>query len=460
MEGLRGGIRGGGDLIPWLISQQYQDDGFGGLSGARVVRIATHPDYNSMGYGARALELLRAFYGGELLNMEEAAQEEPLEINRDVEDVDASASLQTDKPMLRDIKALPPLLRKLTSLTPETLEYLGVSYGLTAPLLKFWKRAGYVPLYIRQTENELTGECTCVMLKTLREDGQEWLAEFAQDYRKRFLSLLSFKFREFPSIMSLSLLEAVNAGAAAAKEKPKELTSQELPMHVTPFDIKRLESYASNMLDYHVVLDLIPVLAQLYFLHRVPAIGRLSGVQASILLSIGLQRKTVENIESELTIPVNQILALFIKVIRKMCTHFQGLQKAEIGATIPEEPVMPARNGSSGTNGKDWKPLEKTVDEELEEAVAEDEETKRRKEQQRQMIDSLDLSKYAINDAAQDWSSAEQQVATLATKGDKKGLSTLVSVKSTETAKKRKAEDEAKGDSERKKKSGKKLKRS
>ncbi|KZT55497.1 DUF699-domain-containing protein [Calocera cornea HHB12733] len=393
MEGLRGGIRGGGDLIPWLISQQYQDDGFGGLSGARVVRIATHPDYNSMGYGARALELLRAFYGGELLNFEEAAKEEPLEINRDVDVIDASADLQTEKPALRPITALPPLLRKLTSLTPEPLEYLGVSYGLTPPLLKFWKRAGYVPLYIRQTENELTGECTCVMLKTLREDGQEWLAEFAQDYRKRFLSLLSFKFREFPSIMSLSLLEAVNSGAVAARQKPRELNSQELPLHLTPFDIKRLESYASNMLDYHVVLDLIPILAQLYFLHRVSAIGRLSGVQASILLSIGLQRKTVEEIESELNIPVNQILALFIKVIRKMCTHFQNLQKAEIGASIPEEPVMPSRNAGNGMNGKEWKPLEKTVDEELDEAAAEDEETQRRKEQQRQIIDSLDLSK-------------------------------------------------------------------
>ncbi|EJT98812.1 N-acetyltransferase Nat10 [Dacryopinax primogenitus] len=460
MEGLRGGIRGGGDLIPWLISQQYQDDGFGGLSGARVVRIATHPEYNSMGYGARALDLLRSFFGGELLNLEEAAQEEPLEMNRDVNDIDASTSLQTDKPSLRPITSLPPLLRKLTSLTPEPLDYLGVSYGLTAPLLKFWKRAGYVPLYVRQTENELTGECTCVMLKPLRSDGDEWLAEFAQDYRKRFLSLLSFKFREFPSVMSLSLLEAVNSGAAAVKEKPRELDARELVMHLTPFDIKRLESYASNMLDYHVVLDLIPVLSNLYFLQRVPAIGRLSGVQASILLSIGLQRKTVEEIESELGLPVNQVLALFIKVIRKLCTHFQVLQKAEIGADIPEEPVMPKMNAKGTTNGKEWKALEKTVDEELEEAAVEDEETRRRKQEQRQMIDSLDLSKYAINDAAQDWSAAEKQVSALTKTGDKKGLSSLVSVKSTENAKKRKAEEETKGNGEgKRKKDGKKVKR-
>jgi N-acetyltransferase 10 len=32
------------------------------------------------------------------------------------------------------------------------------------------------------------------------------------DFRKRFLSLLSFKFREFGSVTSLSVLEAANAG--------------------------------------------------------------------------------------------------------------------------------------------------------------------------------------------------------------------------------------------------------
>jgi N-acetyltransferase 10 len=45
LEGLGRGFRAGGDMIPWLISQQFQDNGFAKLSGARVVRIACHPDY-------------------------------------------------------------------------------------------------------------------------------------------------------------------------------------------------------------------------------------------------------------------------------------------------------------------------------------------------------------------------------------------------------------------------------
>ena len=45
MDGLSRGFRAGGDMIPWLISQQFQESKFALLSGARIVRIATHPDY-------------------------------------------------------------------------------------------------------------------------------------------------------------------------------------------------------------------------------------------------------------------------------------------------------------------------------------------------------------------------------------------------------------------------------
>jgi N-acetyltransferase 10 len=33
-----------GDMIPWTLSQQFNDTEFATLSGARVVRIATHPE--------------------------------------------------------------------------------------------------------------------------------------------------------------------------------------------------------------------------------------------------------------------------------------------------------------------------------------------------------------------------------------------------------------------------------
>lgn len=59
MEGLGRGLRAGGDMIPWLVSQQFQEGRFGMLSGARVVRIACHPDYANVG----AINLRRASFG-------------------------------------------------------------------------------------------------------------------------------------------------------------------------------------------------------------------------------------------------------------------------------------------------------------------------------------------------------------------------------------------------------------
>ena len=56
-------------MIPWTISQQYQDPEFPSLSGARVVRIAAHPDMHRAGYGSRALELLRRYYEGDLADL-------------------------------------------------------------------------------------------------------------------------------------------------------------------------------------------------------------------------------------------------------------------------------------------------------------------------------------------------------------------------------------------------------
>ena len=77
---------------------------------------------------------------------------------------------------------MPPLLQRLSERNPENLDYLGVSFGLTKDLLRFWKRLGFTPLYASQKENSLTGEYTFVMIRGLlsnvaQADG--WLSAFA-----------------------------------------------------------------------------------------------------------------------------------------------------------------------------------------------------------------------------------------------------------------------------------------
>jgi len=178
----------------------------------------------------------------------------------------------------------------------------------------------------------------------------------------------------------------------------------------TPFDLKRLKSYAQNLLDYHVILDLLPTVAMLYFEKRLGEEVRLSAIQRSLLLGMGLQRKSVEVAEvrshsctnlpssyncaaqAELQLPVSQALALFVKLLRKISCNLQEIQRAAVSATIPE-PAPMSQDGTGATislvadAGCGLKNMEAELD------AAGDEATTALQEKQRAIIDSLDLSR-------------------------------------------------------------------
>lgn len=90
-----------------------------------------------MGYGTRALNILRDYYEFKIQNLDEDTKT----IQEEIENVDEDGvSLLEEN--IQPKKSLPPLLLKLNERPPERLDYLGVSFGLTEGLLKFWKRAG------------------------------------------------------------------------------------------------------------------------------------------------------------------------------------------------------------------------------------------------------------------------------------------------------------------------------
>ncbi|KAK2765367.1 killer toxin resistant protein [Arachnomyces sp. PD_36] len=445
LNSLSRGQRAGGDLIPWLVSQQFQDEEFASLSGARVVRIATNPEYTNMGYGSRALQLLTDFYEGKFASLSESDTFPSDEMVRVTDAELENSTLLTDDVRVRDIRAMPPLFGKLSERRPDSLDYLGVSFGLTSPLHKFWKRALFAPVYLRQTPNELTGEHSCVMLRTLTtstNDDTTWLSAYARDFHKRFQVLLSYQFRDFPSPLSLSIGESATAGA---KSDPTyttpPLTKPELDSSFSPFDLKRLDSYANNMLDYHVILDLIPTIAHFYFSGRLSPSVSLSGVQQSILLSLGLQRKKIDDIEKEINVPASQLLAMFIKIIRKISTHFRTLVEGAVAETLPAPESRVAPQDATGVHDDEiidqrFKPLDEGLDDELREGGQEI--NKEMREKQRALIDALPLDQYEITNGSAGWEDAEKAI-----RKDKKGnvisVPSTVSVKSTKAASKRKA---------------------
>ena len=161
--------------------------------------------------------------------------------------------------------------------------------------------------------------------------------------------------------------------------------------------------------------DLFPALASMYFQSRLdptastaaagdgqPATAtptKLTAVQASILLALGLQRKTVEDVEKELSLPVSQVLALLVKVVRKLGKRLAEVRREEVEKSLPPaastsastlDPVKAGADAVVG-QGAEWEGVGERMERELEEAG--DEEQRRLKERQREMLDSLDLRK-------------------------------------------------------------------
>ena len=144
-----------GDLIPWTISQQFQESSFASLSGARVVRVAVHPEMQHMGYGSRALDQLVHYFSGEMGRRVPSTRP-----RRRAAAV--GGGLLSERLAPRPT----PCCSRCRS-APRGARLAGASFGVTEPLFNFWHKAGFVPVYVRQTTNETTGENTAVMIRSL-----------------------------------------------------------------------------------------------------------------------------------------------------------------------------------------------------------------------------------------------------------------------------------------------------
>jgi len=338
------GHRSAGDLIPWTISQQFGDSKFAQLSGARIVRIAVHPSVQSMGYGSRAVELLYRFYNGEMVSLDNNGSEDEDDDEEDESSQDDSDSdfentnskgkgIQSER--LAPRKELPPLLLPLTEIEAPRLDWIGTSFGLTLQLHKFWSHAGMKMLYLRQTKNELTGEHSSIMARALPKSSgvdDTWLDAFVGDTKRRFLSLLAGPFRDMGIRLGISVLERMNeakdvegrSGSTVGK-----IDADELGFLMTPHDMKRLELYGRNLCDHHLVTDLLPTVARLYFTGRFGPDFNLSSVQSAILCGIGVQNRSVDSLTAELGLPSNQVLAMFNKAIRKTSIAMYNIVEAK-----------------------------------------------------------------------------------------------------------------------------------
>jgi len=245
------------------------------------------------------------------------------------------------------------------------------------------------------------------------EEPAPWLDSFCEDFTRRMCSLLGYEFRQYLPTLALSLLDPTqrllkNAGASAL-ENARPLTKPELDIFLTPYDLKRLDTYARGQLDYHVIVDLLPLIGRLYFSSRLPV--PLSSLQAAILVSLALQHKSVTQLEKELQLPSNQILALFGKAAKKITACLQGIVEQTVSKEVEKEeeeaakrqtatPRLPGDDQESRRDGK----AKPSLNQELEEMAKREERNLSRKQQA--LLKDPSLQQFAIKGSEKAWESA------------------------------------------------------
>ncbi|KAK8717275.1 hypothetical protein V6N13_044549 [Hibiscus sabdariffa] len=345
IKSLSDGYQPHGDQIPWKFCEQFRDPDFPSLSGARIVRIATHPSAMRLGYGSAAVELLTRYYEGQLTSFSELDAENAEETPQGSQ-LRLSAAAEKVSLLEENIKPktdLPPLLVHLRDRRPEKLHYLGVSFGLTLDLFRFWKKHRFAPFYICQIPNNVTGEHTCMILKPLNNDdfevngSDEWgfFSPFYQEFRLRFSRNLSHHFRNMEYKLAMSVLDPkidfTDIEPAASKS---DGLSSLINTLLSPYDMGRLKDYSNNLIDYLSITDLLSILAQLYFQEKMPI--TLTYVQASILFCMGLQTQDVTYVEEQMKkLERQQILSQFKKVMIKLYKYLYGVASKEIDSALP-----------------------------------------------------------------------------------------------------------------------------
>jgi len=172
-----------------------------------------------------------------------------------------------------------------------------------------------------------------------------------------------------------------------------ELARHEVREFFTDYDVKRLQAYAQELVDFHLIMDLLPAVSRFYFLDRFGS-TKLSPTQAQIFVAMGLQYKTVEEAAVEMEKPETQLLALFNKAIRKICKFLRTMQEDEAKNEL-ENTDPNFRTKKLQAEGDD------NADDDDDDARALE-----AKRAQQKILKELNLSQYTIKGDEEEWQGA------------------------------------------------------
>ena len=189
-----------GHVVPLVICRHYRNLEFGFLRGWRIVRIATHPEVMDLGIGSFALKEL---------------EKEAIE---------------------------------------NKLDYIGVSFGATSKLLRFWTRNGFIPLHISLERNTISGEYSVILVKPLSEKAKKLTEMLNYEFRLRILGSLMDVHFDIDHEIALFLLRT------PFKQTPH------YNLFFTENQKERMDAFLEGVLPYESVAEVCRELAKYYFL--------------------------------------------------------------------------------------------------------------------------------------------------------------------------------------------------
>ncbi|AFN83833.1 putative P-loop ATPase/acetyltransferase fusion [Encephalitozoon romaleae SJ-2008] len=262
-----------GNLIPWVVSEEHLDPSFLDTYGIRIVRIAVHPEYVGMGYGTMSLNLL---------------------INH------LSSHSKDIYLMKKKNEGENVLLHRIDDILIPQVGWIGASFGITESLCRFWEKSKFIPVGIKQTVTQETGEHSGIFIRSLNHDEDDRIRGYNQNFMARFVGQLSNSFQKLGPSLSLSLLNNSIVGRGRAT-------------YFSSDDISRIRMAAAGKIDLNLVTDIIPDISRMYFYGKLNQ--DLSVLRKSVLLMVGCQNKSIDAVAELLTLKPFQINNILTKVL-------------------------------------------------------------------------------------------------------------------------------------------------
>ncbi|MFX0210368.1 MAG: GNAT family N-acetyltransferase [Candidatus Hodarchaeota archaeon] len=208
-----------GDLISTVSIRHFSAE-FAKLRGLRIVRIAVHPSIIDKGFGRLAIELHDQLYS--------------------------------------------------------SYDWVGVSYGVTVKLMKFWRKFNYKPVHIRPIQTLETGEWNIVVIHPLKHSAETIINQASADFLLQFIALLK---QSLHSMKPELVVQIIKSCSLVPDYKLKITSSGKI----------RLRNYLKGYVNFLLAVDVIYELTTKYFTSRKI---KLSPSQEALLITRILQGRT------------------------------------------------------------------------------------------------------------------------------------------------------------------------